>query len=1044
MSDWRLTENVLDQNIPETKPRESKTRLEEIQRLALFQEELDIIEELDDPVDVWYRCIEWLLETRFLGMETVNKMLDDAIQYLERCRFALNDVRHLLIQLAKIKQSYETPDELQQAAKQFYQLASKGIGLELALFYEEYGSLLIRMQRWKEASEVFHAAVSREARPLVRLLRNAAEFSRAYDLHNAHPSIHDAPYSSPFPPPRIVLGSKPVSSSTLPSKPKSFQVFSDASSSRDSQNASDLPQAKSLESEANTPNLPLLYDKSSGKRVEYSAFNFLALYENGEERSMEECRAQRYLSSIQPNTAASFPKVVPKNEISVHHDSSSSNVSPIYKNPVAEQSDTPTRSLPKNYAYVAKSTSPELKVFDTVMPVALSPKPAQKPPSPTIHTKAALADILDIFNQPLRSESLEKSSKSPISAQSSYLGTPLKNDENSSNSGATSLTGRSQEEHLDFIPSLTPSKNYPSKIYSPNKNLDFSHTASKAETYKNSNELENVKREQPFSELLPSTLQEETATGTTSTTFANAKRRPEDSNISPTNPKKLHTLPRSPQYSTVDSNSVLSPAMPKGYMFVNENQSMKHESSVSNPVATIPHENGKHDFGQLSPIEHKPFFPKNDDELPGPSGYLTMPYEEAMASLSNLPTLINPLDQSLRDLLFQVLRPSLLRDKDYHEHETSFALVEHIESFVSKIKPKAGGPGRRRSSNRHSLDGPEFHLFYPPNTNLSVISKLGQGAFAPVYLVKSKIETENGDVSQGGAENNESKLFALKIETPPSCFEFYLTRQAMTRLKGLRETNSILPVHQLHMFHDTSHLLMDYRPQGSILDLVNSMHNSTFSSSGMDEILVVFFSIEFLRIIEALHTHKIIHGDLKADNALLRLETVADSEWSPIYSPEGLYGWSFKGIYLIDFGRGIDLSLFEEKVKFIADWDTDLQDCIEMREGRPWTYQIDYHGLAAIIYTMLFGQYIETRIEVINGQRRQVLTQRMKRYWNQDLWHRLFDLLLNPTLHVSEENLPMTEELSKIRIEMEEWLVNHSTGGSGLKGLLKSIEKRKI
>lgn len=44
----------------------------------------------------------------------------------------------------------------------------------------------------------------------------------------------------------------------------------------------------------------------------------------------------------------------------------------------------------------------------------------------------------------------------------------------------------------------------------------------------------------------------------------------------------------------------------------------------------------------------------------------------------------------------------------------------------------------------------------------------------------------------------------------------------------------------------------------------------------------------------------------------------------------------------------------------MADWKTDARDCIEMREGRDWSFETDYFGLASIAYCLLFGKYIGT------------------------------------------------------------------------------------
>ena len=38
---------------------------------------------------------------------------------------------------------------------------------------------------------------------------------------------------------------------------------------------------------------------------------------------------------------------------------------------------------------------------------------------------------------------------------------------------------------------------------------------------------------------------------------------------------------------------------------------------------------------------------------------------------------------------------------------------------------------------------------------------------------------------------------------------------------------------------------------------------------------------------------------------------------------------------------------------------TDGLKCGEMREGRPWREHIDYYGIAATAYLLLFGSYME-------------------------------------------------------------------------------------
>jgi len=169
---------------------------------------------------------------------------------------------------------------------------------------------------------------------------------------------------------------------------------------------------------------------------------------------------------------------------------------------------------------------------------------------------------------------------------------------------------------------------------------------------------------------------------------------------------------------------------------------------------------------------------------------------------------------------------------------------------------------------------------------------------------------------------------------------------------------------------------------------------------------------------------------------MVRLEESVS--WSPQYDPAGENGWSTKGILLIDFGRAIDTSLYPRGTSFVTDWKMDKRDCLEMREGRPWTYETDYYGLAGIIFCMLFGKYMELPV-VKDGI--QKLPATLKRYWKTALWERLFSALLNP--NGFGKPLPIVEELGDVRREMESWLVengNRTTRPSTLRALVKRLE----
>ncbi|KAI0842164.1 Mad3/BUB1 homology region 1-domain-containing protein [Hypoxylon sp. FL0890] len=412
----------------------------------------------------------------------------------------------------------------------------------------------------------------------------------------------------------------------------------------------------------------------------------------------------------------------------------------------------------------------------------------------------------------------------------------------------------------------------------------------------------------------------------------------------------------------------------------------------------------------------------------------------------------NPVDAAVREEILAHMHPPLSSYSGFYDHRSERCdKGAEIRKFV-KALAKAGG--KKDGDKTGPIHSPPVLEFPEIMSEYTLKRELGAGAFAPVYLVEnsspeSEENDENAPIAMGKgafATTRRSTLEALKMEQPPTAWEFHMMRLAATRLGPQhRATASISAAHELHLYQDECFLFLPFHQHGTLLDVVNFF--SETSKGPMDEPLAMFFSIELLRTIEALHSKQILHGDLKADNCLLRLDedgTTLSSQW---YA-DGSEGWASRGIVLIDFGRGIDMRAFDPDVQFIADWKTDSHDCAEIREGRPWTWQLDYHGLAGTIHTLLFGKYIET-VRVDQGGlgtsagRRYKTRESLKRYWQTEIWSECFDVLLNPGSHVDGEDgrrMPVTRSLRRVRERMEKWLEANCEKGIGLRGLMARVE----
>ncbi|KAK5663444.1 hypothetical protein OQA88_3873 [Cercophora sp. LCS_1] len=421
----------------------------------------------------------------------------------------------------------------------------------------------------------------------------------------------------------------------------------------------------------------------------------------------------------------------------------------------------------------------------------------------------------------------------------------------------------------------------------------------------------------------------------------------------------------------------------------------------------------------------------------------------------------NPVDDVVRDEILANMHPPLASYSGFYDHRAE----RHGAGAEIRKYAKLVGKGSRHSSTEKtlSLGSPVVIEFPDTETVYTLRKELGAGAFAPVYLVENShpspedddapCDDENAPVAMMGRgtfaapHNVRREREALKMEQPPTPWEFYMMRLAHTRLGPQhRAVASLSPALEMHLYQDEGFLLLPYFQHGTLLDVVNLFRAEP--SGVMDEQLAMFFSIELLRTVEALHAKGLMHGDIKADNCLLRLDNGSSNELSVQWNASGAGGWDKRGVVLIDFGRAIDMRAFTPDVQFIADWKTTAQDCAEMREGRPWTWQIDYHGLAGTIHCLLFGKYIETvRCDAgglgTAGGRRYKIRESLKRYWQTEIWAECFDVLLNPgqfAMHEDGQRMPVLKGMKTVREKMEGWLEGNCERGVGLRGLMGKVE----
>ncbi|XP_006873574.1 PREDICTED: mitotic checkpoint serine/threonine-protein kinase BUB1 [Chrysochloris asiatica] len=266
---------------------------------------------------------------------------------------------------------------------------------------------------------------------------------------------------------------------------------------------------------------------------------------------------------------------------------------------------------------------------------------------------------------------------------------------------------------------------------------------------------------------------------------------------------------------------------------------------------------------------------------------------------------------------------------------------------------------------------------------------LGEGAFAQVYEVTQE------DVN----DSKNKQKFVLKVQKPANPWEFYIGAQLMERLKP-----SIQPMfikfYSAHFFQNGSVLVGDLYSYGTLLNAINLYKNTP--EKVMPQALVISFTIKMLHMIEQVHACEIIHGDIKPDNFIFGQRFLEqDAEDDDLSA----------GLALIDLGQSIDMKLFPKGTSFTAKCETSGFQCTEMLSKKQWTYQIDYFGVAATAYCMLFGTYMKVKNEG-GVWKPEGLFRRLPHL---DMWNDFFHIMLNiPDCHQLPSLDALRQKLKKV------------------------------
>ncbi|XP_070532403.1 mitotic checkpoint serine/threonine-protein kinase BUB1-like isoform X2 [Ptychodera flava] len=269
------------------------------------------------------------------------------------------------------------------------------------------------------------------------------------------------------------------------------------------------------------------------------------------------------------------------------------------------------------------------------------------------------------------------------------------------------------------------------------------------------------------------------------------------------------------------------------------------------------------------------------------------------------------------------------------------------------------------------------------DSDLIKVEKLiGKGAFAKIY------RAEKLDANDFASLDCNDKII-LKVQQPAWPWEFYMISEVHERLAQLNEPvdvqSAVVGIDRACIYPDGSMLTSKLHSSVTLLDLVNLYKGTAQDkvANSMPQPIILFYTIELLNIVDQLHKCGVIHGDLKPDNLIVR------SIDSDININEPMT--EVQGLLLIDFGQAIDMKMLPEGTTFASSSNTSGFMCHEMQQGKPWTYQTDYFGIAATVFCMMFGEYMRTHRQGDQWK----ISRKPYRWFNTQLWEEFFTTLLN-------------------------------------------------
>merc|ERR1719158_1839607 len=132
----------------------------------------------------------------------------------------------------------------------------------------------------------------------------------------------------------------------------------------------------------------------------------------------------------------------------------------------------------------------------------------------------------------------------------------------------------------------------------------------------------------------------------------------------------------------------------------------------------------------------------------------------------------------------------------------------------------------------------------------------GEGGYAKVYAATR--QDNDMDCTISGIDA------VLKVQKPANDWEFYICTEVQKRMKDDLTAGAFMAIPRNYVFSDGGIFVSYHQKFGTLLDIINVIKTAQVKKTCIEP-MAIYFTIELLKMVEALHKIGIIHADLKAD-----------------------------------------------------------------------------------------------------------------------------------------------------------------------------------